>query len=413
MEQPVRHPVMLDPEHARDAKRRLHGAIGFATKYVPEVDDALYLRLGSRVIDAILAGRPGHDLELSDLLEGTGFTPRQMQRRFGVSWTQFTELVVRATFYNADRRVYYEEVCSVPVSVGRADNSLGTDKVKGAPQSLHLLVLAISTIDQHCPTLTWPLTTRTRDDRTISRADKRRIAKFEHQLGSPTPATLADNLRRLLAPRFDASRIPPELTRPVLERRRTMMFSPYLLIADLPCGPVPHSRLNPERLLPGMDDAVQKVVVRHRRRGILYCGTAHMIDPSFISINEPLPAMKELSIKDEFGVEYLWSEEQELLARQIVNRQGVLTEFWRLVLVAEKDLPDAMAIIERRAQNGWPVDCIERWEEECSPGLLGPHAPEMRSGCIALLNAANAALVSAERHAQMQRRSQPHPRQGR
>ncbi len=391
--------VRLSADLLGHATELLGTAVKEAHRLVPDVDNYRYQQLATVILGELLNGQIAEGgLRVGDTAQKARMSKAGVPAHFGSSWRQFTDVLVRSICVNARRHALYEEFYSLPVAVRRDDNSLGTDRRPRVGNSLHLLIWAVASKDLHCPTLAQPLTTGTRDDRTSVRRDTKRISRHAQELKmTRLPATLAENVKSLLASGYPVSKD--------LQRERIGKgFSPYLIIGELPCGPPSKKHLESHAtLLPGCDHAVVNAVYTHRRQGILYGGTpsaqrddtenAFSIDSSFVRwAPDQWPQHELLNINRPFGVEYLWSAEHEVLAR----RAGTLTEFWRLVNLHE-DLPAAAAIIERHAQHEWPANCMTRWATQANIGRLGAHHALTRQGYLDLLGAANAAAVAAER----------------
>ncbi|MDQ4040413.1 MAG: hypothetical protein M3141_01530 [Actinomycetota bacterium] len=408
----VRLPVSVGTVDAAAAKEVLGRPLELAAQVVPGVDHGLYRVMAEAAIDCIVDGRARRGVTVAEMIAEAGISRGHLIERCGPEWSVFTGLAVRAIAAQAGRAGHYEEVLSLPVSVRARHHGLGRDRLPGGRNSLHMIVNAHACSDRFCPTSAWPVTTGTRDAPGRPRADAARIEQWTRKLGFPPPASLAEHVEGLLEretqvrTRFAAAaqaangRFAGDFT--VGDLRAA--FSRWLVIATLRYGP-PRSRERRSQAvhLPGRDTGIVSAVRRAGRQGVLYCGppvdeaeaAAVRDDFDHLRVGR-LPKTYELGITSLPKVRYFWSAERSLIAREVVG-QGARTDLWRLVGIAPEDIWFALSLIERNVQSTLPPDCIERWERDCGPGLLQARHPWVCAGCLDVLNAANAAIVDADR----------------
>jgi hypothetical protein len=412
----VRFPVNLrhvDPDEAKD---RLSEPLHFASEIVDDVDAFEFEKLTRAAIDLILSREASRGAQVGRLAKLAKTGRGRLKEHVGGHWQDFTDLTIRGISAVAARRALYEELVSLPVRVGRRHNGLGTDRRNNAGNSLHLVTATPASSDRHCPAWVRPLLAGTRDDRTSARADLNRIEHWEHALGHPLPGNFAEAMEAALA---QQQRIRLLVYHAIRKRRDAFSqtltpralfetFSEYLTIPRMPYGPpsAPHFR-SAAQLLPGRDEQTIEAIRRSGRYGILYAGRPHgrAENPTSSSFEPfsigPLPDTYNLGITRPPRVQWSWSEERKQLARETIG-SGSRTELWRLVGdFSGERLLAAVARIERYAQNPLPGDCLERWERDTGPGLLQAHDPVVTWCCLDVLSVANAAVVDADRRAQV------------
>lgn len=396
---PQLYPVHVTRDLLGSAHELATTAIDRAKAHQPEFDHYPYEQLTVAVIRMLVNGELGNGLILTRLAREAIANRNRFGKQFDPASRRFTDLVVRYIYVLSRRQVLYEEMQSMPVKVSRDNMSLGADQVSGVSRSLHLLVSAIAGADQHCPNHVRAFTTCTQDDHSCARADPQRIARFERELGTTLPGTLAENLSSVLdgAVRADS----PEAG-----------SSPYLVISGLAAGPPEQARQGHARMLfPGLDEDAVEAVRRARRRGMLSCGSLSghaaddeagrelKIDRGFRKVQlTDLPRAQQLNVRRPFEVEYLWSHERRQLVRCDLAAGAERADFWRLVnFKDEDDRRNAIAIVERHGNTTWTRACLQRWADACGAGKLRAQDQRIRDGCVDLLVAANAAVVAAER----------------
>jgi hypothetical protein len=413
----VRFPVDLRHVDPDEAKSLLREPLRFAAEIIDDVDAFEFTKLTEAAIDLILTREASKGIQVNRLTSLSKTGRGRLKEHLGGSWQDFADLSIRGISAVAGRRALYEEIASLPVRVGRRHNGIGTDRQHNAGNSLHLLAATPASSDRHCPVCVRPFLTGTRDDRTSARADAARIDRWERALGHPLPGSLGETMQAALGQQqrirlivYNAIRKRRDAFTEVLTPRALFeTFSEYLTVPRLPYGPPsgPHFRYAAQAL-PGRDEASIDAVRRSGRLGILYAGRPHgryespARSPAFEPVTlGPLPDTYDLGITRPPLVQWSWSEERKQLARETLG-SGSRTELWRLVGdFPEERLMAAISRIERYEQNPLPGDCLTRWERDTGPGRLQAHDPVVAWSCLDVLSVANAAIVDADRRAQI------------
>jgi hypothetical protein len=78
---------------------------------------------------------------------------------------------------------------------------------------------------------------------------------------------------------------------------------------------------------------------------------------------------------------------------------GARVDIYRPVGFATSQLNVVASFVERMVQYTTLDECIERYALDCKPGIAKAYTPKSCWALYALLDAANAALVAAEREA--------------
>ncbi|MDQ3933331.1 MAG: hypothetical protein M3340_01725 [Actinomycetota bacterium] len=411
----VRLPVVLSKVDPAQAKRLLATPKAFAAALVESVDAYGFGQFAETTIDFVRDGRAAEGLNVQDLADEAHAGRGRLMDRFTADWHAFVGLVIRGLLAAEERKIFYEELRSVSVGVHRNHKGMGKEKCPGFDNTLHLLVLSGGRADRHIPFDTEVLTTGTHDDYTCERCNPDRITDWTKKLGQLPPGTLGEHVEAVLGRQ---QRVRAEALRAIKSRREVFTsnltwrslaaaFSPYLLMPGIEAGPqnVAH-RSYTDELLPGRDAHTVEAVAAVNRRAVLYCGRPDgQGERNAVARFTPLqvgrlPLTYDLGISRPENVQYSWCPKTLRLARQVVGR-GERTELWQLVnFVTEDDLWHAISLVERHEQAQLPDACLERWDKDCGPGFLKARHPLMCSGCISLLNTANAALVEADRRRQ-------------
>lgn len=433
---PILQPVDLAGIDIAEAGELLSLALDIACPLVGGKDAYPIEQLGQRIIGLARGGIAANGLELDKLCTDTKTTRSKIDAHLGDDLLIAVDLALRFLQLIDGRRVFYEELYSMPVRSRPSKAGLGADHVVNASATLRLAGLALAAADRHVAAIEIPLTTGTRDDRTCERADAARIAGFEDDLGCELPATPAEHVKRLLVLEDESRRrlrdfAPgiPDLVRRLAHdhgadhlseladpgRLFDFMFPDLLIAAGLPVGvPTSRRRTHASLHMPGTDEELVAAVRDAGRTAVLYRGPLH----SEISAAALTPAdlaargltrieprfsrfQQRLGVTDTFGVEWWYSRRQQrLVRRQVAQRPasaGVVTEDWQLVGL-EEHLSVAAVMVERRNQ-GWQTGCLQRAGSDCSPGLIKVRKVAQEQGLRALLRLCNAALVAADRRA--------------
>jgi hypothetical protein len=419
-------PVSLETISEGSARRLLADAVDLAAKIERAPDAFTVSNLAGAVVNGTLDGDSASGLRVGTVCSRARVGRGHLDEQFTVEWRDLTALAVHAVYAGSRRRVFYEELRSLPERVGRRHHGLGSDQQPGCPRTRFLLVRSLSASDRHCPVSAIPLTTATRWDTTseLGRSDP----ASPSWSGEPHtwPQTLAEHVDTLLSDATRARRsFNTAASDPVAAvlgdaDRRAMLatFSNRFVMPPLSCGtPSDGRRDQAEIRHPGLDREVVAVFQRRKANAILACGIGDIAGSPLPSGGfEPLrldgphglaplritdlPHAAELGITSTWGVEHFHSPGERRIARRVTTQGGVRTEIWQLVGF-DDDLAAAVALIERQAQCSWMGHCLQRFLRDCAPGKLKAHAPRSVAGILALMILANAAIVDADRRAQV------------
>jgi hypothetical protein len=419
----TRMPVSLETISERQALPLLAQAVELAAKLEQQADAFMVQQLAAQTIRETLSGGAAAGLRLGALCDTARIGRSHLDEHLNDEWRDLAALTVHGVFAQAGRRVLYEELRSVPERVGRRHHGLGSDQHPGCTRTRVMLVRSLSASDRHCPVAAIPLTTGTRWDATCERGQQ--LPASDASSGEQrSPQTLAQHVDALLD---DAQRVRRTYNTAVENRDARLLgekqldalgftFTNRFVIPPLACGaPIEPRRDQAEIRYPGQDPQVVTVLARRGANAVLACGlhdpqaalSAHGFHPLRVNgANGPtalrvtdLPDCTPLGITSPWGLEHFYDPAHRRIARRLTTHGGSRTEVWQLVRF-ENDIPAALALIERHAQCNWMGDCLRRFIRDCAPGKLKVHAPHTFAGVLALMIAANAAIVDADRRAQ-------------
>jgi hypothetical protein len=416
-DEPLSGPIVLAHADPEKAKKMLESPIILASSLYPEVDAEQLATVVDAAVDRICErAKAGHDdaLSVTELgaLSGLGSSVESLLAQPIVP---FSQLVVRSTYAEANNRIFYEELESLPATTGRRHNGEGSEKVPGiARNQLHILQHSGSGSSKHCSIGNRPLLLGTRWDPACERFGmdfpdwaRERLDSFLDGFGEHVKAMLADDRkargRALAGLRSGQITLPGKIT----EESLIAAISRYLLIGPIGFGTsfLPH-RTHHDTFEPGRDAATVMEVTSPGRSVALACGVPTLEErlefeeDSEILTAGKLPSMYELGINRVPGVQYRWSPSRHELMRYAAG-EGARIDWWRLVGVEEeKHFWRTLTMVERHAQVTWTGDCAVRAEEDCLPGKLQTHLPEQCAAMRAILDMANAGIVAAVRSGQ-------------
>lgn len=422
----TRMPVSLETISDSAARQLLADALDLAAKIERTPDAFTMSKLAGAIVNGTLAGDAAVGLRVGTVCSYARVGRGHLDEHFTVGWRDLAALGVHSVYAGSRRRVLYEEIRSLPERVGRRHHGLGSDHHPGCPRTRFLLVRSLSASDRHCPVSAIPLTTATRWDSTgeLGRSEPARPAWSGEPLEWPQTLdehvdSLVEDATRLRRAYNAAAADPAAAVLGGADQRALLTtFSNRFVMPPLPCGtPSDARREQAEIRHPGLDPAVIAVFERRKIDAVLACGIGGAValpmpgagfeplridgpnGPEPVQITH-LPQAAELGITSTWGVEHFHSPADRRIARRVTTPAGVRTEIWQLVGFND-DLPAAVALIERQAQCSWMGQCLQRFIGDCAPGKLKAHAPRSVAGLLALMILANAAIVDADRRAQV------------
>jgi hypothetical protein len=423
---PIREPVELAEVDPEEAIEILRPAIRAAARIVGGVDAYTFEQLGSELVRQIQSGASATGTNITKLCKAARTARSHLPDHYGRRWEMAADIAVRLITARAKRSVVYEEIYTAPAEIRRNHNGLGSHHNEQAARAMHFAGNALGISDRHCASWGLPLTTGTRDDRSTPGADLGRISVFDRELGRRVPGSLAEHVE-------DVLRFQHDVRQSIHDARDSLAgalaelglapsdfvsrgFAQQLLLGPMRWGP-PTSRrqLSSRTANPGLDRAVVDVLERSGRPAVAFAGDVpgdddprrllaaldargyRLIRWNVGSVGETLgipPAAP-------WGVQMLWSPNEATLLRRQAGA-GAWTKAWRLVNVAEGDMPIAVALVERSLED-WPNSCLARAMAACAPGFLKSSNIASQAAWRALMRVADAALVDADRRMRARR----------
>lgn len=427
----------MDVAAERFALELIRTGLAFATEIAGVGNEDQIARLCEGVAEALFAGTAREGMKVKALTAGRTATGR-IHEIFIEELRDVADLAIRAMLPICGARAMHAHIVSVPFATGEDMHGFAVDHLANRGKIAHGLFSAIAGSDRSLFSQAVWLTTGTVDDHSCSRCESARVENWSDQLGKELAGSIHEHIAELLAAEHRACKA--ALT---AAKRGSLAYHyagidpleflkyyfPKCLIVDaLPYGP-PRERgaSSGGEHYPGDDEAVLAAITDARRHGIARCRPAQAaldvddveqsVLPELIDRfgENPIPLSPETlervvtwkkardaGVGPEVRFVRYWhfpQSEHVVRVSQVSGRAGGEindVSIWKTIGLSGGLEREMVALLER-AEQSWSRRCVQRFREECQPGLMHPRKAPQREGLLKATAVANAAGVSAHR----------------
>src|SRR6478672_131311 len=396
----------LDPEAQRQMYKLTRSTTEFGA-LVADLEKGHHIAsLAEGIAKELIEGTAREGLVMKKVCEGRTGISRIGDRMVPSPLRIAVDIGVRSLLLRFGFEAIHEHVTSIPVKPGKDSHGFGIDQLPRMSRMGHLLLSAVGSDDRSLLTMACWLPTGTEDDHTSARANPQRIAGWREELEREVAGSLRENLAELFEVQKQARMAALKAAAHGAEafaaigldpREFLRSCFPRCLILDILAYGPPEKQLASSAAVihPGDDDQIIAVVERAGRHGIARCEVEEKLEIDDVEASllpelrerfgeEPEPVAQSVldSVADwetayNLGIgpgvraiRYWHFKRSGYLfrAEQVSGRQAAVN-LWRMVKLDNTLLREAVSLVER-AQQPWPESCIERFVEECAPGLM-------------------------------------------